>query len=56
MSSEEFTPGKPGLFEIEMDYIWREPAPAEFRILTLEGVFDGRLIFGGVKVSRISDA
>lgn len=53
--SEEFTPGRPGLFEIEMDYVWREPAPAEFRILTLEGVFDGRLTFGGVKVSRISD-
>ncbi len=53
--SEEFIPGKPGQFEIEMDYVWREPAPAEFRILVMEGVFDGRLTFGGVKVSRMSD-
>lgn len=53
--SEEFTPGRPGLFEIEMDYVWREPAPAEFRILVMEGVFDGQLTFGGVKVSRMSD-
>lgn len=54
--SEELTPGKPGLFEIEMDYVWREPAPAEFRIMVFEGVFDGRMTFGGVRVSRVGNA
>jgi len=53
--SEEFTPGRAGLYEIEMDYVWTEPAPAEFRIVSLEGVFDGRMTFGGVQVSRVPE-
>jgi hypothetical protein len=52
--SEEFVPGRPGVFEISQEYDWVEPGPAEIRIIVLEGVFDGRMTFGGARVERIS--
>ena len=51
--SEEFTPGRPGVFEIVQEYRWTERAPSELRVVVLEGVFEGQMTFGGVQVSRI---
>ena len=51
--SEEFTPGRAGVFEIAQDYVWNEAAPAELRVVALEGIFDGRMTFHGADVSRI---
>ncbi|HEY1074024.1 hypothetical protein [Brevundimonas sp.] len=51
--SEEFTPGRPGVFEIVQDYDWTEPAPCELRVLVLEGVFDGRMTFSGARIERV---
>lgn len=52
--SEEFTPGRPGVFEIVQEYEWKEPAPCELRVVVLEGVFDGRMTFSGAEISLIS--
>ena len=51
--SKEFTPGCAGIFEIIQDYVWNEAAPAELRVIALEGIFDGRMTFHGADVSRI---
>lgn len=51
--SEEFVPGRAGVFEIAQEYIWTEPAPCELRIIVLEGVFDGRMTFSGAQIARI---
>lgn len=53
-SSEEFVPGRPGVFEIIQEYAWTERAPSELRVILLEGVFDGRMTFSGAQVERIS--
>lgn len=52
--SEEFSPGRAGVFEIVQEYTWAQPAPCELRIIVLEGVFDGRMTFSGAQVERIS--
>ena len=51
--SEEFVPGRPGVFEITQEYDWLEPGPAEIRLILLEGVFDGRMTFSGAEIERI---
>lgn len=51
--SEEFTPGRAGVFEVVQEYDWAEPAPCELRVIVTEGVFDGRMTFSGAQVSRI---
>lgn len=48
--SEEFHPGRPGYFEIIMSHEWLEAAPAEVRLVQLEGVFDGHVTFIGVDI------
>lgn len=52
-ASHHFKPEKDGLFELEMEHEWTEPAPCEMRLLVMEGVFDGQLLFYGAHVSRI---
>lgn len=52
--SEEFVPGRPGVFEISQEYDWVEAGPAEVRIIVLEGVFDGRMTFSGALIERVS--
>lgn len=54
--SHEFTPGRAGLYEIEMDYLWTASGPAEMRILVMEGSFAGVITVLGVTVSLIDDA
>lgn len=51
--SEEFTPGRAGVFEIVQEYDWTERAPCELRVIVMEGVFDGRMTFSGAQVSRV---
>ena len=51
--SEEFVPGRPGVFEIVQDYVWTERSPSELRVVLMEGVFDGRMTFSAVEIERI---
>ncbi|WP_299175239.1 hypothetical protein [uncultured Brevundimonas sp.] len=51
----EFSPGRSGVFDITLTFSWDEPGPAELRLLVLEGVFHGSVVFGGAVISRISD-
>lgn len=52
-ASYEFCPGRSGEFSITLEHCWIESAPAELRILVLEGVFHGDIVFGGAVVSRV---
>ncbi len=52
-SQLEFCPEKEGLYEIEMDWLWEEPAPCEIRLLAKEGIFDGELTIYEIAISRI---
>lgn len=49
--SQEFHPGRPGFFEIVMSHQWVDAAPAEVRLVQLEGVFDGHVTFAGVEIT-----
>ncbi|NBB64009.1 hypothetical protein GVN18_32610 [Pseudomonas sp. ODNR1LW] len=51
----EFSPGRSGVFEVILTYVWDRPAPAEFRLLLLEGVFHGSVVFGSAEITRISE-
>lgn len=51
--SEEFVPGRPGVFEIVQDYVWTERSVCELRVVVMEGVFDGRMTFSGAEIERI---
>jgi len=52
-SQLEFRPEKPGVYEIEMDWVWTTPAPCEIRLLVGEGVFDGDLDIHDIAITRI---
>lgn len=52
-TSYEFRPGREGLFRIGFEYDWDRPAASEFRLLLLEGAFDGEVIFYGVEITRL---
>lgn len=52
-ASYDFVPGRAGAFEITQDYLWTENAPAELRIVVLEGVFHGRMNFSGAEIIRV---
>lgn len=52
-TSYEFHPGRDGLFQLEMEYEWDKPSAAEFRLLLLEGAFDGEVTFLGAEITRI---
>lgn len=51
--SEEFVPGRAGVFEIIQEYTWLTPSPAEVRVILLEGMFDGQMVFSGAEISRV---
>lgn len=53
LETEDFVPGRRGMFEIAQEFTWAEAAPAEIRITQLEGAFDGRMTFAGIEVSRV---
>lgn len=48
--SEYVTPGAPGMYELEMDFIWTEVDVAEIRLILVEGSFMGTLMFQGMTV------
>jgi len=52
----EFSPGRGGVFDITLTFAWNEGGPAELRLLLLEGVFHGSVLFGGAVISRVIDA
>ena len=51
--SQEFRPGRPGVFEIEMVYDWTTQGACEFRLLVMEGVFHGEISMSDLIVSRV---
>lgn len=51
--SIDFSPGRAGVFEIELTYHWKDPAPCELRLLVVEGVFDGQMTFMGATISQV---
>lgn len=51
--SQDFTPGRAGLFQITHEYVWPQSAPVELRVVLLEGVFHGRMRFHGARVTRV---
>lgn len=52
-ASHEFCPGQSGRFDITLEHHWAESSPAELRIIVLEGVFHGHLLFEGAVISRL---
>lgn len=48
--SVEFRPERPGRYQIELTHEWTEAAPCELRLLSMEGVFEGRVTFSGAEV------
>lgn len=52
-TSEEFVPGRAGVFEIVQEHVWAERAVCELRVVVMEGVFDGRMTFSGAEITRI---
>lgn len=55
-ASETFTPGRAGVYELELDYRWTTAEPAEVRFIIMEGCFSGAASVLGVKVSLIGAA
>lgn len=53
-TSAPMLPGRSGIFEMSIDHVWHLPAPAEIRILLMEGAFDGQLHFFGATVTRVT--
>lgn len=53
-TSAPMLPGRPGIFEMSIEHEWHLPAPAEIRILLMEGAFDGQLHFFGANVTRVT--
>lgn len=49
-----FSPDKPGLYEVQMDWTWDEPSACEMRLLVFEGIFDGDLTLYDLQISRLS--
>lgn len=52
--SEYVTPGRPGMFEIQLDWLFEEAEAAEIRLILTEGSFMGTMLFQGMTVQRIS--
>lgn len=52
-SKLEFRPEQEGLYEIEMDWLWEQPAPCEIRVMAMEGIFDGEMMIHDISISRI---
>ena len=48
-----FKPEKPGLYEIRMDWTWKDPSPCEMRLAAMEAIFDGEFVLHDFHVSRL---
>ncbi|WP_297933613.1 hypothetical protein [uncultured Brevundimonas sp.] len=51
-TSYEFRPGRDGVFQLEIEYEWDKPSASEFRLLLLEGAFDGEVTFFGAEITE----
>ncbi len=51
--SETFTPGLPGVFEIALEFDFRETEPAELRVVQLQGSLGGAFEFLGARLERL---
>ncbi|MDP3403358.1 MAG: hypothetical protein Q8S03_01635 [Brevundimonas sp.] len=51
--SEYVTPGRPGQYEIALDWAFEETDAAEIRVILTEGCFTGTLVFQGMTVQRM---
>jgi len=54
--SEHVTPGRAGMYEIQLEWLFEEADAAEIRLILTEGSFMGTVIFQGITVQRISNA
>lgn len=52
-TSHHFRPEREGVFQVEIEYEWDKPSASEFRLLLLEGAFDGEVTFFGVEIVRV---
>lgn len=52
-ASEYVTPGRPGTYEITLDWLFEKAEAAEMRLILMEGSFMGTVMFQGVTVQRI---
>ncbi|WBT06562.1 hypothetical protein PFY01_02480 [Brevundimonas vesicularis] len=50
----EFTPHRPGVFEVSADRLWREAEKAELRIILTEGALGGTFELLGANITSIS--
>lgn len=51
--SEYVTPGAPGIYQIDLDFEWRDSDASEIRLILTEGSFMGTVLFQGIVVRRI---
>ena len=51
--SQDFAPGRAGVFQITHECVCPQSAPVELRVVLLEGVFHGRMRFHGATVIRV---
>ncbi len=51
--SEYVTPGRPGMYEIQLEWLFEEAEAAEIRLILTEGSFMGTVMFQGMTVQRV---
>lgn len=51
-SEQMFKTDRPGIFEMELTYEWKAPAPSEIRMVIMEGCFSGEAAFMGAEIRR----
>lgn len=52
-TSYEFRPGREGIFQLVIEHEWDKPLTSEFRLLLLEGAFEGEMTFFGADIAKI---
>lgn len=50
----DFSPGRPGIFSLEIHHEWRKPEPAELHLEMLESALVGRVEFLGATVEMLT--
>lgn len=55
-ASTYISPGEPGVYEIEQDFVWDGADVAEIRLILTEGSFTGTLIFQGMTIRYVPEA
>lgn len=55
-TSATVLPGRSGVFEIALEYLWAGPQPAELRVLLMEGSIDGEFRFLQAEITLADQA